>query len=182
MRYISMFSALAFAFSVYGATEVSFTLSASTGDNDFDLTLRSINIEAQQSLPRFYTSMSLEFGAKKDDIDLLLYTHRLSPADAYFAIRLAFLIGKPIDYVIVRYHKYRKRGWGYIARHLGVKPGSEKFHRLRSGGYVVLDRSRKERQKVEVTVVKIDDRGKDRRDRKAVHHGKNGGKSTMASC
>jgi len=149
------------ALSVYGATEVSFSLSASTGDNDFDLTLSSINVEAQQSLPSFYSSMSLNFGVRSEEIDGLLYRHRLSPADAYLVIRLSVLIGKPIDYVIVRYHKHHKKGWGYIAKKLGIKPGSAEFHRLKEGGVVVLDRSRKERTQVEVKVNVDDHHGSD---------------------
>ena len=140
------------ALSVYGATEVSFSLSASTGDNDFDLTLHSINSEAQQSLPSFYSSMSLNYGVTTGEIDGLLYRHRLSPAEAYMVIRLSVLIGKPIDSVIVRYHKHHKKGWGYIAKKLGIKPGSAEFHNLKEGGVVVLERSRKERTRVEVKV------------------------------
>jgi hypothetical protein len=134
---------------VYAATEVSFTLSATTGDKDFDLTLRSINTEAQQSLPSFYASMDLNYGTRAADIDALLYRYRLSPADAYMVIRFSVLIGKPIDYVMVRYHKHRKKGWGVIARELGIKPGSPEFHRLKEGGVVVLERSRKDRSERE---------------------------------
>ena len=148
------------SFSAFGATEteVNFSLSATTGDNDFDLALRSINVEAQQSLPAFYSSMSLNFGVGRQEIDVLLHRHRFSPADAYMAIRLSVLIGKPIDYVIVRYHKHKKRGWGYIARKMGIKPGSERFHLLKTGGYVVLERTRKARPPVEVKV-KVEDHG-----------------------
>ena len=155
------------AFSVFGATgtEVSFSLSATTGDNDFDLTLRSINTEAQQSMPSFYSSMSLYYGTKTEEIDALLYRHRFSPAEAYMVIRLSVLIGKPIDYVIVRYHKHNKKGWGAIAKSLGIKPGSAEFHRLKEGGIVVLEQSRKERTKA--IEVKDNDNG---------HHGKDAGK------
>jgi hypothetical protein len=156
MKSILSFTALALvAFSAYGETEVSFSLSATTGDNDFDLALRSINVEAQQSLPSFYSSMNLNFGVRPEEIDVLLRRHRFSPADAYLAIRLSILIGKPIDYVIVRYQKHKKRGWGYIARNLGIKPGSDRFFILKTGGYVVLERSRNERKHQEELRVKV---------------------------
>jgi hypothetical protein len=165
MQSIRMVMAVALSvciFSAFGAGEVSFSLSASTGDNDFDLTLRSINVEAQQSLPSFYSSMGLNFGVRQDEVEVLLYRHHLSPADAYMIIRLSVLIGKPIDYVIVRYHKHHKKGWGYIAKKLGIKPGSERFHQLKEGGVVVLERSRKERSQVEVKV-KVDSHENDGR-------------------
>jgi hypothetical protein len=159
------------AFSASGATatEVSFALSATTGDKDFDIALRSINVEAQRHLPSFYSSMSLNFGTGQEEIDVLLHRHRLSPADAYLALRLSVLIGKPIDYVIVRYHKHGKRGWGCVARHLGIKPGSERFFLLKTGGYVVLEHARKVRPPVKVNV-KVEDRG--RHDGPAMHSGR----------
>jgi hypothetical protein len=86
---------------------------------------------------------------------ILLHRHRLSPADAYLALRLSVLIGKPIDYVIVRYNKHKKRGWGYIAKKLGIKPGSDGFYLLKTGGYVVLERTRKERKHVEELRIKV---------------------------
>ncbi|MBN1130681.1 MAG: hypothetical protein JXA71_16960 [Chitinispirillaceae bacterium] len=160
MKSILLFTALALVvFSAYGETEVSFALSATTGDKDFDIALSSINVEAQRSLPSFYSSMSLNFGTGQGEIDVLLRRHRLSPADAYLAIRLSVLIGRPIDYVIVRYHKHRKRGWGYVAKRLGIKPGSERFLLLKTGGYVVLDGARKARPPAEVKV-KAADRGR----------------------
>jgi len=158
MQSIRMVMAMALVicvFSAFGAAEASFSLSASTGDNDFDLTLRSINTEAQQSLPSFYSSMDLNFGVKQAEIDVLIHRHNLSPADAYMVIRLSVLIGKPIDYVIVRYHKHKKRGWGYIAKKLGIKPGSERFRQLKEGGVVVLERSRKERKHDEELRIKV---------------------------
>lgn len=174
MRIVSSAIAVAFfvcVFSASGAveTEVSFSLGATTDDKEFDLTLRSINTEAQQGLPSFYSSMNLNYGINAEEIDVLLYRHRLSPADAYMAIRLSVFIGKPIDYVIVRYHKHKKKGWGAIARSLGIKPGSAEFHKLKEGGIVVLERSRKERTQAIEVKVNVNDRDNG-------HHGSNDGK------
>ena len=146
---------LAFVASVclsYAATTVSFSLGLSTGDSDFDLTLRNINIEAQQSLPSYYASMRYHYGTSSEVIDGLLYRHMLSPADAFMVIRLSFLIGQPIDFVVVRYAKHRGKGWGAVAKSLGIRPGSPAFHQLKQGGVLVLDRSKKERTQIEVNI------------------------------
>ena len=127
-------------------TEMNFTLSATTGDKEFDVTLHSINGEAKSSLPSFYTSMSMNFGTRAGELNDLLGNKMLSPADAYMVIRLSVIIGKPVDYVLVRYNKYKKKGWGCIAKKLGVKPGSPEFHRLKTGCTVILERSRVERK------------------------------------
>lgn len=51
-----------FLATVSASTSINFSLSASTGDTDFDLTLRNINLEAKKSLPGFYSSMRVQFG------------------------------------------------------------------------------------------------------------------------
>ncbi len=124
-------------------TSVSFSLSASTGDSDFDLTLSNINVEAKNSLPGFYSSMSVQFGTPPSQLDYLIYKMGFSPADAFMAIRLSILIGKPIETVCVTYDKHRHKGWGAIAKELGIKPGSKEFHQLKNGGVLVLQESKK---------------------------------------
>jgi len=41
--------------------------------------------------------------------------------------------GKPIDYVTEQYKENKGRGWGALAKSLGIKPGSPEFHALKSG-------------------------------------------------
>lgn len=155
------------------ATSVSFSLAASTGDDDFDLTLRNINCEARESLPSYYSSMRISFGASSANVDRLLYHHGLSPADAFMVFRLSIMIGKPIDYVVLSYKKHKGHGWGAIAKSLGIKPGSPEFHQLKKGGIVVLDRSKKERAGIEVKV----QMGNDNKGQKAGRGKKAGGGS-----
>jgi hypothetical protein len=149
----------------------------STGESDFDLTLRNINVEAQQSLPSYYASMRFHYGTQPEVIDGLLYRHMLSPADAFMVIRLSIILGKPVDFVVVRYAEHRGKGWGAVAKSLGIKPGSPAFHQLKQGGVVVLDRSKHERAQVEVNV-NVNAGGNDRGQggKKAGHGGGGGGK------
>jgi len=41
--------------------------------------------------------------------------------------------GKPIDYVTEQYKESKGRGWGALAKSLGIKPGSPEFHALKRG-------------------------------------------------
>ena len=55
------------------------------------------------------------------------------PADAYVALRLGEMSGKPIDVVTEQYRTKKGQGWGALAKSLGIKPGSKEFHALKRG-------------------------------------------------
>jgi len=54
-------------------------------------------------------------------------------ADAYMVLRLAEMSHQPVDVVITHYRANKDKGWGVIAKRLGIKPGSRKFHALKGG-------------------------------------------------
>ena len=113
--------------------EVSFSLSATTGDSDFDLSLNSINVEARQSLPGFYSSMQVEFNAPRPQIEQYISVHHLSPADVYMTFQIASLTHRSPDNVVVEFTKHKgKGGWGELAKQMGIKPGSAEFHALKN--------------------------------------------------
>lgn len=56
-----------------------------------------------------------------------------SAADAYACLRLGEISHQPIERVISEYKKGRGKGWGNIAKGLGIKPGSSEFHALKQG-------------------------------------------------
>ena len=56
-----------------------------------------------------------------------------SSSDAYMVFRLGELSHRPIAEVISVYHTHRKKGWGVMAKELGIKPGSSEFHALKRG-------------------------------------------------
>ncbi|MEJ2450103.1 MAG: hypothetical protein P8047_05445 [Gammaproteobacteria bacterium] len=56
-----------------------------------------------------------------------------SQADAYMVLRLAEMSHQPVAEVTRVYRQDRRRGWGVIARRLGIRPGSRAFHALKAG-------------------------------------------------
>ena len=65
-----------------------------------------------------------------------------NPSDAYIALRLGEMCGRPVDYVIDTYKANKGGGWGRIAKSLGIKPGSEEFHALKQGHDLQQDNAR----------------------------------------
>ena len=60
---------------------------------------------------------------------------------AYMVLRLAEMSHLHIDTVIDRYHDNQGKGWGALAKRLGIKPGSQEFHALKRGHDLYADSS-----------------------------------------
>ena len=135
---------ISFIFIITGApnsyAQTSFTLNAQTGDANLDLTLKNINIEAQESIPGFVSNVSLCYGVPKAKIEDLIFNGKMSPADVYMTIGIAKIIKKPIETVAEEYKINKSKGWGKIAKNLGIKPGSKAFHELKKGGIIELEK------------------------------------------
>ncbi len=102
-----------------------------TGDQGLDLSLRNLDVEARANLPGFIGKMSVRFGVPEAKVSDLVVKASIPPADVYMAFRIAGLIHKPVDVVIQEYNAHKGKGWGVIAKNLGIKPGSKEFHALK---------------------------------------------------
>jgi hypothetical protein len=49
-----------------------------------------------------------------------------------------------MDYVIDQYRSDKGKGWGVLAKTLGIKPGSREFHALKDGHELHDDKDRDE--------------------------------------
>jgi len=55
------------------------------------------------------------------------------PGEAYMVLRLGEMSRHPTDYVLQQYRSGKGKGWGALAKSLGIKPGSAEFHALKNG-------------------------------------------------
>jgi hypothetical protein len=51
----------------------------------------------------------------------------MAPADVYMAPAVAKISGKPVVEVVQNYKSNNGKGWGVIAKNLGIKPGLKEF-------------------------------------------------------
>jgi hypothetical protein len=102
-----------------------------TGDASFDLTLNSLNAEAKLDIGGFVASVSVDFGTPKADVQALITTEKMEPAEAYLVFEMAALLKKPPSAVVVAYKSNKGKGWGTVAKSLGIKPGSAEFKALK---------------------------------------------------
>ena len=106
---------------------------------DFDW-IKGFNIQAGQDPSGFRARLAARFQIGNVQIDAVLSNVR-SPADAYIALRLGEMSRQPVDHVIGQYKASKGKGWGAIAKSLGIKPGSKEFHALKQGQDLYADRS-----------------------------------------
>ena len=111
---------------------LAFVLSASVvAAGDFDWT-KDLNIRAEADLDGFRAQLSTRFKIGNAQVKVVLGNVN-SPADAYIVLRLGEMSSKPVDYVLSKYRTEKNKGWGVLAKSLGIKPGSKEFHALKQG-------------------------------------------------
>ncbi len=100
-----------------------------TGDVEMDGFLKEVNNEALKDINTFTNNVSTKFNILKADVEKLLKD--LAPGDVYMSAQVANVIGKPVTDVSASYVKNKEKGWGAIAKEMGIKPGSPEFHKLK---------------------------------------------------
>ena len=98
---------------------------------DFDW-IQDFNIRAEADPSGFRARLAVRFKTGDVEINAVL-SHVKSPADAYIVLCLGEMSSKPTDYVMEKYRREKGKGWGAVAKSLGVKPGSKEFHALKQG-------------------------------------------------
>ena len=108
---------------------VMFAAGAAAAASDFAW-VDGFNVQVQSDPSGFRARMAARFHVGDAQISAVLSNVR-SPADAYIVFRLGEMSGYPTDRVLREYQGGKGKGWGVIAKNLGIKPGSKEFHALK---------------------------------------------------
>ena len=100
-----------------------------------DSVLVEINSSAWSDFGNFRTEISLGFNIPAPRVEYYFTEYRMTPADIYMAAELSYVVGIPVERVVQVYRVHRRRGWGYVAGVMGVKPGSREFMRIKERAY-----------------------------------------------
>lgn len=103
---------------------------ASSGLDDF---IEGVNVDARVDLGDFKVRLSNQFGVSQAQIETVFKATR-SPGDAYMCLKVGDVASQPLEKVIREYQENENKGWGLIAKNLGIKPGSAQFRALKEGG------------------------------------------------
>ncbi|QEM68868.1 hypothetical protein FO488_12345 [Geobacter sp. FeAm09] len=94
--------------------------------------LNSLNIQARADMNGFSAKVSAQFGVPLVQVRTIMDTVR-EPADAFMCLQLGQWTQKPPEQVVRVYKANQGKGWGVIAKSMGIKPGSAEFHALKRG-------------------------------------------------
>lgn len=111
-----------------------------SGDVWVDNYLGDVNRYGSRYREPFVNEMVRYYGAPRDLVVDLLTTRNWAPGDVYYACSVAQVLGRPCRYVADYWEEHRGKGWGVVAKELGIKPGSAEFHRLKKGFVPTYDR------------------------------------------
>jgi len=98
---------------------------------DFDWT-KDLNMRAEANPSGFRAQLSTRFKIGDAQVKVVLGNVD-KPSDAYMVFRLGEMSSRSSDYVLNKYKAGKNKGWGALAKSLGIKPGSREFHALKQG-------------------------------------------------
>lgn len=122
------------------AQDYTFGWNPRSGDVWVDSQLNDVNRYGSRYREPFIDEMVRHYGAPRDLVTELLVNRRWAPGDVYYACSIAQTIGRPCRYVVDEWDRNHGKGWGVVAKELGIKPGSPEFHRLKRGFVPTYDR------------------------------------------
>ena len=111
---------------------VSAQISFNTGSVQLDSDLNIINADANLNFGAFKTNLSVSYNVSEKKIGYMQGSIGMKAGEIYLALEICKLSRKSIDDVIIIYKAHKNKGWGYIAKQLGIKPGSAAFHQLKN--------------------------------------------------
>ncbi len=94
--------------------------------------LSSLNVQAHADMNGFAVKVGAQFGVPVPQVHAVLQKVE-APADAFMVFQLGQMAQKPPETVMRTYQSRKGKGWGVIAKELGIKPGSKEFHALKNG-------------------------------------------------
>lgn len=97
-----------------------------------DSFLKNLNIQAQADINGYSARLSAQFGVPEVQVRAVISTVK-EPSDAFMCLQLGQWTQKPPEQVVTVYKANQGKGWGVIAKSMGIKPGSAEFHALKRG-------------------------------------------------
>jgi len=102
-----------------------------SSDPDLNQSLITLDANARLDFGAFRTDISMGYNISEKKIDYLSAEIGMSAGDIYLTAEIASLTHKSIDQVVAVYTVHKDKGWGVMAKELGIKPGSPEFHALK---------------------------------------------------
>lgn len=101
-----------------------------SGDVELDSNLKIVNTDGNKDLASFKLNLTKTFGVTLPKVEAC-FKVGMTAGDAFMAFQISNIVRRPIEDVITVYTTSKSKGWGAMAKELGIKPGSAEFHALK---------------------------------------------------
>lgn len=101
-----------------------------SGDTELDASLKVVNTDGNKDLSAFKLNLTQSFSVPMPKVEAA-FKVGMTPGDALMAFQISSITRRPIEDVITVYKKSKSKGWGAMAKEMGIKPGSAEFHALK---------------------------------------------------
>lgn len=105
------------------------TITASAHKNGFKSYRTHADRYGSDNPALFGQMLARQYNLNESDIGDLHHKFDRNWGDLALGLEMGYLSKKPMNTVFGMYEK--NRGWGNIAKDLGIKPGSEEFHQMK---------------------------------------------------
>lgn len=109
---------------------------AAVAHADLDSFMSGLNVKARADMSGFSVKLGAQFGIPLPQVQAVVKAVE-TPADAFMCFQLSQMTGVQPETVVHTYKTNKGRGWGVIAKELGIKPGSPEFHALKRGDFAL---------------------------------------------
>ena len=103
---------------------------------DLDGLIQKLNVQARADMGKYSVQLAAQLGVPQAQVTAIIRKVD-SPADAFLCLQLGRMSKKDPESVVQTYQNHKGKGWGAIAKELGIKPGSPEFHALKRGDFAL---------------------------------------------
>ncbi|HEX3047726.1 MAG TPA: hypothetical protein VHY08_23440 [Bacillota bacterium] len=97
-----------------------------------DSAILQINVSGQTDYGTFKAQMTLSYNISENKVDDFYVSMKMAPGDIFMVFEVASISKISVDKVVEVYKVDKKKGWGVMAKELGIKPGSKEFKQLKN--------------------------------------------------
>lgn len=111
-------------------------LAVSADAGNLENFLSNLNMQCKADMSGCTVRLSSQFGVPLPQVQTVIRTVDTF-SDAFMCYQLGQMTYKQPETVVQTYKRNKGKGWGVIAKELGIKPGSAEFHALKSGNFAL---------------------------------------------
>ena len=106
--------------------------SAAHAEDPLQAFLKHVDAQAKADMKGFHATVAAQFGVPEVQVQAVLGKVH-DPSSAFMVFQIGQMSHQPVERVMPVYESHKAKGWGAMAKELGIKPGSPEFHALKNG-------------------------------------------------